>query len=170
MSLKPLDFALGLTSTAEWIVVRPMFTADISVGPSQRTLGFSGCFYNWRAMFLSAFPERKTWSGWTLAPLHLAYSLAHLWTVLKISLCLGFRKLILFKISPFHHVCCNTKVSTMIITFFYLWMRKAKEANDAHNILDKRPYLAHDTEESTLIYYISSFIFVWDFINLFCFA
>ena len=49
-------------------------------------------------------------------------------------------------------------------------MGKAKEANDAHNILDKRPYLAHDTEESTLIYYISSFIFVWDFINLFCFA
>ena len=42
LSFKPSNFVLGLILRPEWMVGPPMFTTDIPVGPSQRTLGFSG--------------------------------------------------------------------------------------------------------------------------------
>ena len=42
LSFKPSSFIPGLLSRPEWMVVSPLFTADISVGPSERTPSFSG--------------------------------------------------------------------------------------------------------------------------------
>ena len=41
LSLKPLNFASGLISRAEWIAVPQMFAADIPVGSSKKNLKFT---------------------------------------------------------------------------------------------------------------------------------
>ena len=41
-SFKPSNFFLGFISKSEWIMVPPIFPANIPVGPSKRTRGFSG--------------------------------------------------------------------------------------------------------------------------------
>ena len=42
LSFKPDNFIPGLIPRREWMVVPPIFTADIPAGPSRRTLGFYG--------------------------------------------------------------------------------------------------------------------------------
>ena len=42
LSFKPTNFIPGLIPRPEWMVVPPIFTTDIPVGPSKRILGFSG--------------------------------------------------------------------------------------------------------------------------------
>ena len=42
LSFKPSNFISGLIPRPEWMVVPPIFTADIPVGPCKRTQGFSG--------------------------------------------------------------------------------------------------------------------------------
>ena len=51
LSLKPSNFVPSLVSRPEWIVVLPIFAADIPVGPGKRTLDSQGP-YNDKVMFL----------------------------------------------------------------------------------------------------------------------
>ena len=51
LSFKPSKLIPGLIPRPKWMVFPPIFTADIPVGPSKRTLGFF-YLYNDKAMFL----------------------------------------------------------------------------------------------------------------------
>ena len=42
MSIKPINFVPGLIPRSEWMLVPPIFTADIPAGSSKRALRFSG--------------------------------------------------------------------------------------------------------------------------------
>ena len=39
---KPSNFVPSLIARPEWMVGPPIFSADVPVGPSKKTLGFSG--------------------------------------------------------------------------------------------------------------------------------
>ena len=45
LSLKPRIFFSGLFPRTEWMVIPPIFTADIPVGLHKRIPGFSGSLY-----------------------------------------------------------------------------------------------------------------------------
>ena len=51
LSFKPSSFIPAFIPTPEGMVVPPIFTTDVLVGPSTRTLGFSRSYSN-KAMFL----------------------------------------------------------------------------------------------------------------------
>ena len=84
MSFKPGNYISGLILRPEWMVVQPITTADIHVGPHKRALDFSG-FLQWQnnvfnmALFLnsnkwdvsvSPLPERNMCTGSTLWPFY----------------------------------------------------------------------------------------------------
>ena len=54
LSLKWSNFTSGLIDRAEWIIVPPIFTGGVPVGPSKRTVGFL-VLCNWRARFLKHY-------------------------------------------------------------------------------------------------------------------